>query len=211
MKHKIEESYKKLKKIYKKEGLLYGFYTFYRNQTCPMKDIFNQIPPGKTIVDVGAGFGFISIWSALTITNSTIKGYELNEGRVKFANRISKDIDNVSFDVKDITKDSQFEGDIILLIDLFHHVPFDSQFDFLSKCMDKIPEGGFIIFKDIDRTPKWKFFINFIQDFIFSRQKIYCRDSKEYIDFFNKNGFKTEYIDLSKGYAYPHYMIKVRK
>ncbi len=211
MKNLIEESFNRLKNIYKKEGLFYSFYTFYRNQTCPMKDIFNLIPSGKIIIDVGAGMGFISIWTALAFKDSIVRGFELNKNRVEFANRLSQDIKNVTFEVKDITKDTIIEGDIILLIDLFHHVPYDAQFDFLSKCINKIPKGGYIVFKDIDRTPKWKFFVNYIQDFLFSRQKIYCRSSNEYIDFFKKNGFVTEYIDLSKGYAYPHYMIKAKK
>ncbi len=208
----IEEAYSRIKAIYKEKGVFHSFYTFYRHLTCPIKKIFTLIPEEKTILDIGCGFGFISLWTALVFRNSTVKGMDLVKERIDFASDLCKDIPNLSFEVKDITKDNLEEnGNMILLIDLFHHVPFESQLPFLKQCMDRIPSGGYIIFKDIDRRPWWKYKVNYIQDYIFTKEKTFSRDRREYMKFFEEEGFETEYFDLMKFYPYSHYLIRARK
>jgi 2-polyprenyl-3-methyl-5-hydroxy-6-metoxy-1,4-benzoquinol methylase len=210
---RVETAYKEIKAIYKKKGRFYSFYTFYRNFTCPIKRIFRLIPEGKNYIDVGCGFGFISIWTALVFPGARVVGMDVIESRIKFAKELAADagIKNLEFMVKDITKETIDDSEIILLIDLFHHVPFENQLPFLRLCMDRTPAGGYIIFKDIDRKPWWKFRVNYFQDYLFSKEKTYSRDKDEYMDFFKKNGFDVEYFDLMKGYPYSHYLIRARK
>ncbi|MCP5102595.1 MAG: methyltransferase domain-containing protein [bacterium] len=213
MNERIEAAYKRIKSIYKKKGFYYSFYTFYRNVTCPMKRIFQLIPEGKNYIDVGCGYGFISIWTALVFPGSRVQGMDVVETRIAYAAQLAAEaeIDNLSFSVKDITRETIEDSEIILLIDLFHHVPFESQLPFLKQCIDKTPRGGYIVFKDIDRKPWWKFRVNYIQDFLFTRERTYSRDKDEYMEFFRKNGFEAEYFDLKKGYPYSHYLVRARK
>lgn len=208
---RIEKAYRDIKAIYRKKGLLYSFYTFYRNFTCPIKRIFHLIPKGKNYTDVGCGYGFISIWTALVFPGSRVIGMDVVKSRIEFADKLAPGIKNLSFQVKDITKEKIDQSKIILLIDLFHHIPFENQLLFLQQCIEKTPKGGYIIFKDIDRKPGWKFRVNYIQDYLFTGKKTYCRDKDEYMEFFMKNGFNAEYFDLKKGYPYSHYLIRARK
>lgn len=212
MNERIENAYKEIKAIYRRRGLLHSFYTFYRNWTCPIKRIFSLIPEGKNYIDVGCGYGFISIWTALVFPEARVTGMDVVESRIAFASELAKDIRNLKFEVKDITKDRNIDDpEIILLIDLFHHVPFESQMPFLKQCIDKTPKGGYIVFKDIDRKPWWKFRVNYVQDYLFTREATYCRDKGEYMEFFRQNGFEPEYFDLMKGYPYSHYLIRAKK
>lgn len=212
MEERIETAYKEIKRIYRKKGLLYSFYTFYRNWTCPIKGIFQLIPEGNHYIDVGCGYGFISIWTALVFPGSSVVGMDVVESRIAFARQLAEEagIKNLDFMVKDITKETIDDSEIILLIDLFHHVPFEDQLPFLRQCIKKTPKGGYIVFKDIDRKPRWKFMVNYIQDFLFTG-KTYSRDKDEYMGFFRKNGFEVEYFDLMKRYPYSHYLIRARK
>ncbi|MCP5053553.1 MAG: class I SAM-dependent methyltransferase [bacterium] len=207
----IEEAYRHIQEIYRKKGRLHSFYNFYRHLTCPIRRIFELIPEGKNYIDVGCGFGFISLWTALVFPHSKVIGMDLVESRIAGANELAVDIENLSFQVKDIRGATIDHSEIILLIDLFHHVPFEHQIPFLRQCIDKTPSGGYIVFKDIDRKPWWKFRVNYIQDFLFTRERTYCRAKDEYMDFFKENGFEPEYFDLKKGYAYSHYLIRARK
>ncbi len=207
----IENAYKEIKAIYKKKGPLQSFYTFYRTFSCPIKKIFMLIPQGKNYIDVGCGFGFISLWTALVFPDAQVTGMDLVPTRIEMANQLAENIKNLHFEVKDIRTDTIKDAEIILLIDLFHHVPFENQLPFLKQCIDKTPKGGTIVFKDIDRKPWWKYKVNYIQDYLFTHEKTYCRDKSEYIDFFQKNGFNTEYFDLKKRYPYSHYLIRARK
>lgn len=213
LKQRIDNAYQHIKAIYRQKGLLHSFYTFYRHLTCPIKKIFQLIPEGSHYIDVGCGYGFISLWTALVFPGAKVLGMDVVESRVQFANELAKDIGNLEFRVIDITRDGidLNQVEIILLIDLFHHVPFASQLSFLKQCIDKTPRGGYIIFKDIASKPWWKYRVNFIQDFIFTGEKTYCRDKKEYMDLFLENGLEAEYFDLMKGYPYSHYLIRARK
>lgn len=209
--NRIDSAYQDIKRIYKQRGRLHSFYNFYRHWTCPIKRIFQLIPEGKSYIDIGCGYGFISIWTALVFPEARVTGMDVEESRITFANELAADIDNLRFMVKDVRTDDIEAAEIMLLIDLFHHVPFDNQMPFLKQCIDKTPENGYIIFKDIDRKPWWKFRVNYIQDYVFTGQRTYCRDKEEYIAFFKENGCEPEYFDLKKGYPYSHYLIKARK
>jgi 2-polyprenyl-3-methyl-5-hydroxy-6-metoxy-1,4-benzoquinol methylase len=212
---RIHNAYKQIRKIYRKKGPLHSFYTFYRLLTCPIKEIFQLIPEGKNYIDVGCGYGFISLWTALVFPGARVIGMDVVQSRIEFAHQLtsSEEINNLSFLVKDITTETMahWQYEIILLIDLFHHVAFENQLSFLRQCTDKTPKGGYIVFKDIDRKPWWKFRVNYIQDFLFTGEKTYCRDKDEYMEFFQENGFEAEYFDLKKGYPYSHYLIRARK
>ena len=210
---RIDQAYKRIKKIYREKGLLHSFYTFYRLLTCPFKRIFHLVPEGKKYIDVGCGYGFISLWTALVFPEAEVIGMDVIKSRIEFANGLVKaeGIENLTFLVKDIRTESIDGAEIILLIDLFHHVPFDNQLSFLKQCIEKTPPGGTIIFKDIDRKPWWKYRVNYIQDYLFTGEKTYCRDGGEYMEFFKKNGFGVEYFDLKKGYPYSHYLIRAQR
>jgi 2-polyprenyl-3-methyl-5-hydroxy-6-metoxy-1,4-benzoquinol methylase len=212
MKERIETAYKEIKAIYRKKGLLYSFYTFYRNLTCPIKRIFQLLPEGNHYIDVGCGYGFISLWTALVFPEANVVGMDVVESRVAFARQLAEEagIKNLVFMVKDITKETIDDSEIILLIDLFHHVPFEDQLPFLRQCIEKTPKDGTIVFEDIDRKPWWKFRVNYLQDYLFTG-KTYARDKDEYMEFFRKNGFEVEYFDLMKRYPYSHYLIRAKK
>ncbi|MCP4213350.1 MAG: class I SAM-dependent methyltransferase [bacterium] len=212
-KQQIDAAYEKIKAIYKKKGAMQSFYTFYRFLSCPLKRIFHLIPKGNNYIDVGCGFGFISLWTALVFPDARVTGMDVVPSRITLASQLAKNenINNLEFKVKDITKDTVEDAEIILLIDLFHHVPFESQLPFLKQCMDKTPPGGWIVFKDIDRKPWWKFRVNYIQDYLFTGEKTYSRNKDEYMEFFKQHGFEVEYFDLKKKYAYSHYLIRAHR
>jgi 2-polyprenyl-3-methyl-5-hydroxy-6-metoxy-1,4-benzoquinol methylase len=210
---RINRAYKRIKDIYRRRSLRHSIYALSRLLTCPVKGIFQLMPPAKKYADVGCGYGLISLWTALVFPGAHVTGMDVVPSRIEFADQLaaSEDINNLSFQVKDITKESIDHSEIIMLIDLFHHVPFEKQFPFLKQCIDKTPKGGYIVFKDIDRKPWWKFRVNYFQDLLFTWAKTYCRDKDEYLEFFQKNGFEAEYFDLKKGYPYSHYLIRARK
>lgn len=213
LKQRIDNAYKRIKQIYKAKGLKHSFYTFYRHLTCPIRKIFHLIPEGKHYIDVGCGFGFISLWTALVFPDAQVHGMDVVDSRITFANELATGIENLDFQVKDITRDEvdMTQAEIILLIDLFHHVPFDNQLPFLKQCIDKTPSGGTIVFKDIDRRPWWKYKVNYIQDYLFTGGKTFCRDQNEYMEFFRQNGLEPQYHNLMKWYPYSHYLILARK
>ncbi len=206
---RIDQAYLQIKKIYQNQGQLYSFYNFYRHLTCPIRRIFHLIPEGQDYIDVGCGFGFISLWTALVFPSATVLGMDVVKSRIDFASKMTRDIQNLRFIVKDVRTDPIDHAEVVLLIDLFHHVPFENQFPFLQQLLEKKPKT--VVFKDIDRTPWWKFRVNYVQDFLFTREATYCRHKDEYMNFFRQNGYQVEYFDLKKGYMYSHYLIRATK
>lgn len=209
----VEAAYNRIRAIYRAKGRLHGFYFFFRNVSCPLRRIFSLVPPASRYIDVGCGFGFVSLWTALVFPLARVLGVDLVPSRIRFARELAQhaDVRNVSFETADITRDPIEPAEVVLLIDLFHHVPFEEQFPFLKQCIEKIPPGGFIVFKDIDRRPWWKYMVNFVQDLLFTRSRTYSRHKDDYLIFFRDNGMKTEYIDLKRGFPYAHYLILAQK
>jgi SAM-dependent methyltransferase len=209
----VNRAYERIRDLYRGRGRLHAFYFFFRNFSCPIRKIFTLIPAGSRYIDVGCGFGFISHWTALVFPAAQVLGLDLVPSRIAFARELAAEagITNVSFATADITRDPIEPAEIILLIDLFHHIPFAEQLPFLKQCIDKTPAGGFIVFKDIDRRPWWKFRVNYLQDLLFSRSPTYSRHQDEYMAFFRENGMKAEYFDLKQGFPYAHYLIRAQK
>jgi len=211
LQQRIDAAYRYIKGVYKDKGVLHSFYNFYRHLSCPIKRIFHLIPEGKNYADVGCGYGFISMWTALVFPGANVVGMDVIASRITLAGKMAADIPNLSFMVNDVRTGTIENSEIILLIDLFHHVPFESQLPFLLQCIDKTPKGGYIVFKDIDRKPWWKFRVNYIQDYLFTGERTFCRNKDEYLDFFRQNGCEPEYFDLKKGYPYSHYLIRAKR
>lgn len=210
---RIEWAYRQIRGIYREKGLRYSFYISYRILTCPIKRIFHLIPEGLNYVDVGCGYGLISLWIALAFQHVNVIGIDVVKSRIEFCRKLADEagVKNLRFCVTDITKETIDNSEIILLINLLHHIPFADQLSVLKQCINKTSRGGYIVFKDIDRTPSWKYLVNYIQDDLLRREKTYCRSKDEYMKFFKKNGFEAEYFDLKRHYPYSHYLIRARK
>lgn len=165
-----------------------------RDIIMPFRIIEKYVPKKGKIIDVGCGHGALSLYLGLKGKKRKVSGYDLDRQRIKSARYAASGISNVKFAVKDLRKSTDLkDADAVLLIDLLHHIPYDSQKKVLKECFKRLKKGGKLIIKDMSDLPRWKYYFNYFHDMVISGDKklFYLKPSllkKELI----KIGFKIE-------------------
>lgn len=180
-------------------------YAIFRSLILPVIEIEKLLPSKGKVLDVGCGYGFTSIYFALKNKNRTIVGSEIDNNRIVLAKIISKDIKNISFKTSNLINEKHEKFDAILAIDLLHHVSHHQKKIFLKEASKNLNPSGYLIIKDIDKKPLFKYFWNYLHDLIMVKfDKLYFYSSNQFEDLINKSGFKIIKKGKFKNFLYPH-------
>jgi len=112
------------------------------------------IPLDATVLDLGCGYGFLTIMLGLSSRERSISGIDYDERKIAVARRASHGLDQVRFVSDDITSCELPSADIYILNDVLHYLTKDLQITLLERCMDNLPSGGKIILRDADADLK---------------------------------------------------------
>ena len=180
-------------------------YSIFRSIILPVAKIEALLPNKGTVLDVGCGYGFTSIFFALKNKNRKIIGSEINSKRVLVAQKISTKISNVSFKTSNLINQDKMVFDAILAIDLLHHINPQQKNIFLQDAFLKLKPNGFLIIKDINTKPIFKFYWNYFHDLIMTKfSKLYFLSSPEMKNLLIKNNFKIIKQGKFFNFFYPH-------
>ena len=186
-------------------------YSYLRFLILPVKNIDKIVPKSGKITDYGCGFGIVSCYLGLSSINRKIIGIEYNSERIKKARLIGRDIKNVKFKVGDASKNKIVKSDVHLLIDVVHHIPYDSQVSLLNNIIKSMDKNSLIIIKDIDKKPFLKYLWNYMHDKIMTlNDKLYFRNREWFESFFKERKMKTKIIRCDNLF-YSHFIITARK
>jgi SAM-dependent methyltransferase len=62
--------------------------------------------------------------------------------------------------------------DVVFLVDVLHHIPAGVQHRFFSRVVEKVRQGGILVFKDMCSRPWWKMQANRVHDLLLSRELV---------------------------------------
>lgn len=111
----------------------------------------NSVVPHKAnIVDIGCGYGYLSLMLRNISTDRIITGFDFDENKIKVAANITKNDNGINFYTNDISKTDIPPADVYILSDVLHYMPKDIQISVLQKCFDNVSENGMIIVRDAD-------------------------------------------------------------
>lgn len=172
----------------------------------PFELIENHIPKKCTVVDVGCGFGIFANFIALKSKHRIVIGMELIEKRISIAKKIYQNTPNLNFICGDITSTQIPKTDIITLVDVLHHIPIlEQQENLLKSCFSVLSDNGIIIIKDVDTKPKWKYYWNYLHDYIMTKgESVLYQNQNNVKILLAKAGFKVEKVLEIKNYPYAH-------
>ena len=125
----------------------------------------DMIPRNASIVDLGCGYGFLSIMLGLRSKERSILGVDYDEEKVMVASNVVRDMEHVDFRVADIAAEELPEAEIYILNDVLHYMPEKSQFRVLGSCLERLPEGGKVIVRDADASLKKRTLFTRITEF----------------------------------------------
>jgi len=180
-------------------------YVFLRSLILPISKIETLISPTGSILDVGCGYGFTSIYFALKNKNRQIVGSEISSKRINLAKIVSSSISNVSFEKADLIKKNHSKFDTIVAIDLLHHINSSQKNIFLKDSLSILKPKGLLIIKDINTSPLLKYIWNYFHDLITTNfSKLYFLSSHQLENLLLKNNFKIIKKGKYPNLFYPH-------
>jgi len=189
---------------------------YFRIKTIPWKLILEYFPHGENMIDIGCGHGaFINLLDMRDRGYKKFTGLDFAVDKIKTA-KLSEN-NHIFFLETDIFDIKEGAGTYSIL-DVLYLIPYSLQDKLIKHIYDILPFGGFLIIKEIDKKPLWKFFITVIQESITVKilhltkgKKFYFRTESEFRKLFAGAGFKTRVEYLHTGYLYPHILYICQK
>ena len=179
----------------------------------------NRITPDSgNILDIGCGIGFSTHIIALNKSNIMVEGIDIDAKKVEVASSYFKD-ERKSFQVADINQmEITKKYDSIVISDTFYLISPQNQAGLIKKTVKSLSENGTLIVKEIDSFPKWKYFVNYVQEtfmvkgICFTRgDQFYFMDSHFYEEQFSENSLSFKKKPFHHKYCYPHVIYIGRK
>jgi 2-polyprenyl-6-hydroxyphenyl methylase/3-demethylubiquinone-9 3-methyltransferase len=199
-----------LKQLY--QGL--GYVTAFVHWRCwhtPYDVIEPFIPREGVIVDLGCGYGLFANFLALTSRRRQIRGIDLSERKLKYADR---GVPNVSFRKGDVLRCQWERCQAVALIHLLHHLSsFKEQEELLRACYERLDSDGVLLTLEVDNNPRWKFLCGQLVDTVaYLGDTFYYRTSSELTDVLRTIGFRDiEAVPVHKGVPLSHTVYVARK
>jgi len=202
---------KKIIELYKEHGILTHLYIKIKLKICPFLKIETFFPKKGKFIDLGCGNGLFANILKLKSPDREIFGFDLDEKKIRAAQKTQKERSHIKFQRGNIIEMDYPEGNVFSLIDVLYLIPPDKQEIILEKSYSALEKRGFLIIKEMDTKPFWKYLWNLIQETAAVKiigltlgGKFYFRSRKEYLQILNELGFKVSLVRLHKGYWYPH-------
>jgi len=177
----------------------------------PIVEIEGYVPKKGSILDLGCGSGIFANILSVGSPERKVFGVDLSVGRIKTARKLSKGNPNLKFMTGDVNATPFERFEIVTLVDLLHHMPYDEQDALVKKIYDKLDEDDVLIIKDLEKAPCWKYIFHYIQDSISCRARLYFRSAGEMRELLENTGFQVETVSLAGGYPHPHVLYSCKK
>lgn len=178
---------------------------------CPFERLMTPVEENATQLDIGCGNGvFLSLCCEYKKISKGL-GVDVNQAALDVAKTCHKEAP-LEFQKCENPSDWPSEHfDVVSLIDVLHHVPPDSQKDFLCKALERVGNGGRVIYKDMARKPFFFAFANRLHDLVLARQWIHYFPFEEALKIIEAEGFEIEDTYVQTCFVYRHEGLVAKK
>jgi cyclopropane fatty-acyl-phospholipid synthase-like methyltransferase len=201
-----------LARSYPKASGLSWLFVWLRPFICPFGELLAVMPKAVSYLDIGCGIGIMSVLLATVRQATRIVGIDTSESAVAAARQaILPAATQGSF--RCVSKDEpwpQDQVDNVVCLDVLHHVPVDSQRDFVRR-LARTNFTDAVYFKDVSPSPRWKAWGSHIHDFVVSQEFIHIRDEHEVRRWFEEEGLTVSGPHRMDRLWYTHYFLVARR
>ncbi len=178
----------------------------------------SQIPLKAEILDLGCGYGFLSLMLALRSGDRKINAFDFDAEKIQTAQNVSLRPRNLQFAVADLQSFDVPKADVILLLDTLHYLTKEAQENNLIQCFKALNTGGQLwvrdgntemesLHKNTQNTEKWSTGIGFnkakYKDMNFVSESWLIQMAQEH-------GMELTLIEQSKKLSNRLYLIQVK-
>lgn len=107
-----------------------------------------QIGERKNILDIGCGYGYLSLYLHYKNENRKIIGVDYDEEKINIVANCYDKNENLSFNFADVKTFSFENQDVIFLNDILHYLSEENQQVVLEKCASALNSDGIIFIRD---------------------------------------------------------------
>lgn len=196
-----------LDRVYAHQRGIGGRITRLRPYICPFEELLRRIPLNSTVLDVGCGVGIMSALAAGPGQATRVLGFDISAKGIEIARGTQLPPGVAEFRVLPAGEFPSETFDVVLAIDVLHHVPPPVQHDFIGSLCKCVSPGGLLIFKDISPRPWWKAFANRLHDLVMARQWVHYRHEDIVSDWLQSRGGKIIESTRLDRLWYSHYLL----
>ncbi|MEJ1237668.1 1-acyl-sn-glycerol-3-phosphate acyltransferase [Chryseolinea sp. T2] len=141
----------KLLSNYLYKGPVLEWYTRIKTQMEGNYALFNDLLPASgRIIDLGCGYGYLCYMLQYLSVGRTITGVDYDEDKIETAQHGYSRTERLQFIHGDVTthplERAYFDG--IVINDVLHYLPHDSQDLLIRRCIDALSDDGVLIIRD---------------------------------------------------------------
>jgi cyclopropane fatty-acyl-phospholipid synthase-like methyltransferase len=206
-------------KSYSQASFSTKLFIIVRSIVCPWNIILDHLPDKGSVLDIGCGHGLFLHLAKDKYPDLKCVGYDHDKHKIDIASNSSKRKEIAFF------LDSQIDGlepesfDCITVIDVLYSVPLEKWPDIFAVARKYLKPDGKIIIKETVSSPRWKYYICLLQEFVAIKILKYTKGKSPilesvrfYLQQIETNDLATQgHKRVDQGYLWPHYLFVCNK
>lgn len=194
-------------------------FLFLRSFVLDCARIAEHVPQMANVLDIGCGYGILSNYLALSDSDSQVKGIDLDASRISKAIQSIGTRKNIGFEVGDFANVDLGAFDAVVAIDLMHYFAFHQQDRIIETIGNALSSGKVFIFRQPDTAPKWRYYWNYLHEFIMvgsaitktNSRKLFFRSSRDTALILHKAGFDVSIYPNTSIFPYSDTLFVCKK
>jgi cyclopropane fatty-acyl-phospholipid synthase-like methyltransferase len=180
-----------------------------------LADLLSNLPQHATVLNLGSGIGLFDLYAAYHRPQSRFVGVDIDRQRIELsrlaATRLG--LTNVEFIHGDVTGTlPDLAPDVIVALDVLHHVSPEAREKILDWCGERLPVGGVCFIKDISTATPWKVtFTKVLDDMMTGWDPVYYFPIATMRAQLEARGMHTTAFHLWDYIPFPHVIYVARK
>ena len=118
----------------------------------------SYLPREGKIVDVGCGYGFLSLMLSFKSNKREILGIDYDSEKIEIATNCISKSKHVNFECVDVTLFEYDYADAFIISDVLHYLSEEQQAEVITRCANKLNKNGVMIIRDGDADKKQRHF-----------------------------------------------------
>ena len=186
-----------------------------------MRVLEQHLPKRGLMLDLGCGYGLISHLVSTEYPELAVIGVDASSHRIAVAKRGVGHRKNMEFRVGDVNEVQIPHCDAVMLIDILSMLPYETQERLLTRCYERLCDGGVLVVKDNCKSPYWKYAYVYVEDMIKTKLGVFGKEVTEhslqywdvhsFLKLLDRIGFHASMIPLKSRLPYPGVFYVCRK
>jgi SAM-dependent methyltransferase len=199
--------------LYREAPLRTRFHVSGRWRIFPYPTLAEFVFPQGNLVDLGCGYGLWLLYLEQRYPELLLFGIDPDKEKIRLARETAEawQAGRVRFEVGCADSLDLPPCRMASLVDVLYLIPFPQQESVLAGLVARLEKGGRLLLKEISQKPRWKFGLNWFEEYLAVRllhitygRQFYFRSDKDWESLLAKFGLRVKTVRLDRGYLHPH-------